>query len=517
MAIFRRRIVQRELNLLRPKVIRPEQGQDLVGRLNSSRPQALAAEWEVVLLGSVSRLASVQYERQFDSERLDIFARNHKGFEFVGDIVAISDTENEKRNPAEFFFQEVMRLASRAGLTRWGLDIRIADCTVGKYPDKQTKLLLPPKGEIPQFLTRELMPFLRIARSQPSNSHVFHFKQPGIDFVITYDPKLAGSITGGHALPGAPLSLKRNPLFAALDAKATKLRRSSYAGVKGIIVVDGGCQALSSQGGDGSQWSRDSIVETFLRGHPAIDFVTTTTFMTTSGWSKTEYRFSNKIYWKRPFDEKLIDWLYPLLNETFKRLPTPVESPSNAWRNVRSRRQISRGCRLGIYRWTPTQELAISSRTFVALISGTLTDRDFRILFDRTNPLQGRALLLFFGGLAQFPSMLRSVRVEYCMDEDDDLIVFTARSNAEVQVASTLNTYELPLAVLVRYIVGLDHEMLGGHPNRSTLATIPSDVQQGFCRMVDEGRMLVAAQLTENGETVRLSFGDYDAATSDYV
>ncbi|HEX4666014.1 MAG TPA: hypothetical protein VH207_05395, partial [Chthoniobacterales bacterium] len=211
MAIFRRRVIQQELDFLRRGVVPPERARDLIQRLNGSRPQAIPAEWEVVLLASLARVASVKYERAFNAVRLDFFVRG-EGVEFAGDIVAISDVDIAKRNPAEFFFRECGRIAATFGFDNGGFDIRIADRTTGKYPDKRTELLLPVKGDIPQFLGRELRPFFQQIRSDPGEVHVLRCVQPGIKFRITFDPKLLGSTTGRYASAAAPMSLRRNPL-----------------------------------------------------------------------------------------------------------------------------------------------------------------------------------------------------------------------------------------------------------------------------------------------------------------
>src|SRR2546428_260162 len=113
-AIFRRRIIQRELDFLRPSILKPEREKDLLCKLNGSNRQAIAAEWEIVVVASFARIATVGYEEPIGSVRPDLFVR-HRGesapVEFVADIVAVSDLETDKRNPSEFFFSEVGRIA----------------------------------------------------------------------------------------------------------------------------------------------------------------------------------------------------------------------------------------------------------------------------------------------------------------------------------------------------------------------------------------------------------------------
>jgi hypothetical protein len=225
----------------------------------------------------------------------------------------------------------------------------------------------------------------------------------------------------------------------------------------------------------------------------------------------------NKIYWKRPFDETLTVKLYPVINAGFKQLPPPTQSPQNAWADIRSRKQISRGCRLGAYTWTPTRELSISSRTFTGLIAGTLTERDFRALFYRTMPPDGGPIVRSFQQVLQCGSIISSVRVNRLADEDDDLITFATRPGIGVQRSATARACEIPISTIVRYLAGLDYNMRAGRPNHSTLASISLGDQTVLRGILNEGQMLVAAELIHDSQMLRLSFGEPDVAVSDYT
>jgi hypothetical protein len=314
--IFRRRIIQRELDFLRETTIAPDRARDLLGKLNSPRRQAIAAEWEVVVTASLSHLAEVRYELPMGTVRPDLCVRfecDGRDIEFIADIVAVSDEQTDKRNPADFFFEEFSRVAANAGFANGGFDIRIRDLISGQYPNKSQRLLLPSKGDIPQFLKREMKAFFREIKSAPAKLHVFERNEPGVQLTITYNPSSIGHNTGGHALCAAPFSLRHNSLFCRLEEKATQLKNSGYAGLMGIIVVDGDCHSLRSTYPGAGPWSRDQIVEEFLRLHSRITFITTTHHETKGSWTNTEHKLYNKIYWQRPFDPALTSNLYPLL------------------------------------------------------------------------------------------------------------------------------------------------------------------------------------------------------------
>jgi hypothetical protein len=524
MAIFRRRVVQQALETLSEGVISPEQRHDIVRRLNSNVRQAIAAEWEVVLLAALSSVVEVHYERSFEAVRLDIFAVADSGedrIEFVADIATASDMDIDKRNPVGFLFEEFHRIAHKFGYGKGGFDIRVGDREVGKYRDKRTELLLPPKGEIPAFLTRELGPFLKIVALDPESPRAWEYRQDGIDIRISYNPKQRGGVTGGYSCAASPMSLRRNPLFAALNAKATQLRRSGYAGVQGIFVTDGDCRSLAvGTGGGLGSCSRDQIVEKFLEEHPRLHFVTTTTYENRSGWGHLERGLSNKVYWQRPFDSVLMAKLNAVLKNMFRALPPVIESPDNAWRQIRSRRAIERGCNLGAYRWTPTQKLSISSRTFAGLLAQTLSQRDFRLLFDPMEPPNGGPIVHFFRNVEQLNTRIANVFVEHCEDDDDDWITFSCNGTMSSPPLVTRNldsgAVEISMERITRYLATLNYNLIDEGKQYSLGERIPPDVILWLRACMTDGRTLVAAEMQPDYR-LRLFFGERDVAVADYM
>src|ERR1039457_662807 len=119
MALFPRRIVQRELDLLRSHVLRARQIKHLLGRLNSGTRHALAAEWEVIILGAFSRQSHVQYEPEIGEGRPDLLVTAgdaSSDFQFVADIVTVSDFGTHQKNPAWYFYEKAWDLALKVGV-----------------------------------------------------------------------------------------------------------------------------------------------------------------------------------------------------------------------------------------------------------------------------------------------------------------------------------------------------------------------------------------------------------------
>jgi hypothetical protein len=522
MAIFRRRVIQRELDFLRPSVLRSEREKDVLRKLNSHNRQALAMEWEVVILGSLARLAKINHEKLVGSVRPDLLV-SYQGevgqLDFVADIVTISDTESEKQNPADFFFDEFGRVARKLGLIG-GFDIRIADRQVGKYPDAKTKLLLPAKGKIPVFVEKELKPFFQKIKKLPWLPDIFEYDKLDVKIRVTYDPKKRGGITGGHASSAVPFSLKRNPLSAALVSKAAQLKSSRYNGLLGILVTDGGCHALRSEAFGLRVFSRDNLVKQFLETHRQISFVTTSHHETHGGYSKTEEKLFHKIFWQGGLPTEVTDNLCHLFNKAFKALPNIATAPQNAWLDIRAKKEISRGCALGAYNWTPSNKLTLSTRTLIGLLAGSITERQFKILFYRTLPADGGPLIHFFRHLIESHLCLARVSIDCHDEEDDDSISFEVGRSPlydVVQKSSVGKDHcDVPLKIIAQYFAGLDYSLSSGTANYSYIGSIPDEVRTFLKTMTSEGRMLVDAYLINDSRDIRFVFGQRDAAIAEY-
>lgn len=519
--MFGRRVVQRELEFLETSgvLVQPKRA-DTLNRLNGREARrAIAAEWEVILLAAVARRADVEYEKPFGSKYPDLLVRfpapDGPPVEFVGEIVSVSDEHEKKRNPVGYFTQEFNRIAWKMGHDKGGFDIRIGDRTVGTYPEKRTKLLLPSKQDVPEFLKRHVAPFIRGVIAHPTVPQNFEWcGSSEIALSIKYDPSQLGWNSGGYASYSSPMALRSNVLYRNLDDKASDLRKSGYTGLKGILVVDAGCQALcSSDRRGGNPWGRGEIVEEFLKRHPYIHFVTTTHYEYRT-WAKPHHTLCHNVFWQRPFDESVIQQLYPVLNDSLRSLPSIKTSPQNAQIDIRSGEQFARGCRHTWHEWSPTTKLAYSSRTFLRLVAGIVSHEEFRTLFVDNLPNRG-PFFDFFRHVAESKAKLLSIEVIQRPDDDDDSVVFKLRGDSVTPCKRSTLFCDIPTATLLRYFVCLAYEAIMDQ-RRFSIGTLPISTQAFVRQQMREGRLLVGAMLVEQGQTVRLHFGSRDAAISPF-
>ena len=116
---------------------------------------------------------------------------------------------------------------------------------------------------------------------------------------------------------------------------------------------------------------------------------------------------------------------------------------------------------------------------------------------------------------------LQHVSFEAIPNEEDDWIVFRtdAAINADnqAQTGDASKSCQLSSRDTIRFLAGLDYTMQSKRPNQSDFETIPDSVRTFVRGMLAQGRLLSSADLDTNGQFIRLSFGDVDAAISGYM
>ncbi len=489
-----------------------------MSRLNSRRPQAISAEWEVILGSALTQNSTVQYQKRFGLPRPDFLVRTRDGTtEFLVEIVTPSDHGASKQNPVGLFFSELERLASRQGILG-GLNVRVGETMIGRYPDRKRRLLLPPPRHIPRHVNDNFGEFLTQISTAPDCARAAVSQSPGVDISIVYDPKARPFNTGSYGVCEMPSSLEQNAVFRSLDEKARQLRRSGYAGLKGIMVTDGDCSALGTRGRTGGDpWSCDEIVEHFLAKHRFVDFVTTT-YSETATTGGIHEKLHHKVYWQLPFDDSKITRILPVIGSALQQLPRPEKSPANAWLSLREGHDISDGCEFGACTWTPNRRLEYSARTFLEIIAGAMGRERFSLLLHSRMANKG-PLFQFFRSACEQNQKLRSVRVKLNPKGDDDKIIFdlgsiTAPSRATSSTAES--SIEISEAVLTQFFARLAYEVLLNEPRGFSVGSLPVEVQAAVRKNLSEGRSIVAAEVVRERGCIRLSFGGPDSALSRY-
>jgi len=175
---------------------------------------------------------------------------------------------------------------------------------------------------------------------------------------------------------------------------------------------------------------------------------------------------------------------------------------------------------LGAYGLTGSRKLSVPVRVFLALLTRTITDRDFTLLLSERSAPEGGYLNNFFRTLAMNNLPLGRVSIRRCENEDDDWITFEVGSSKasvpEPLGASPADTCEIPVSVIVNDLATLD----GCQPTTGTRKPLARKISKNECEfilaMLAQARLLDLAELINEGRTLRLTFGRKDAAIGPY-
>jgi hypothetical protein len=372
MTIFSRRAIQRSLDDLNG-VLSPQDLKKLVNRLNLPGAGRLATAWEVCLLRSFSSIGHISYEtKSADGRRPDIAFRyrDENQIGFIADITTVSDAGLHDANPFMEFSQSLHHLAKAFGLEPNWFYIDVRGERTGPYRFEKTKLLLPKRNAIPDFLERQIRPFLIEIQKENLLSRTVNINdEEGISLTVSYNP--GQRFAGGH-YPSyeSTYAIKGNPLWNRLKEKATQLKVTSESSKVGIIVCDGGCHLLQARYRGHSTFTPEDVIREFCAETPFISFVI---FLTVD---VTETQLHNKDYKLRAdmYAKPELGDLYETLRQVLEMLPSPTMGAIDAYHRSREDRYDlghHGGARMS------RSKVTISSRELQELLAGQISHQEF--------------------------------------------------------------------------------------------------------------------------------------------
>ena len=276
MALFSRRCLRRLLDE-NAKFLEPEQVEEHSRRLDKVRDDYLATEWEIAILNSLTKVGTVKHEpTDLDGSRLLDVVFSLPTIQFGADIATVSDQQLHRRNPVDRIWEELARRVRKRKITTGGFDVEnFYPYEVSKGRGIRHNLLIPPIGKLGEVIfNRDFDEFLGRIASNPLAPDKFQVRNSCTDVSISYDPER--TFWGGRHLAYTSANIvDDNPVFNALKKKAGHLKDSGYKGPRGVIVCDGGCQMLSSDGATWEGYTLREVVTDFLRQNQSVAFVVT--------------------------------------------------------------------------------------------------------------------------------------------------------------------------------------------------------------------------------------------------
>lgn len=256
-------------------VLTQEQRKTLIQRLE--KHDHLAAMWETVWLSALSSVTAIEHEGITPGGSKPDFKITiplEGGIvEVVGDITAPSDKGLHERNPVDRLWNHIDRLAKKHRLNRTYFRIDIQDQKVGKFGEAKRSLMLPDKSKLDKFIAEHIEPVFKDLASTPLKKCSFVITTPSVALQLSYNPGQQYRYCG-HAPYTTAYSVKNNPIYNALHAKAVQLRSAPADAIRLLIVCDAGCGMLyPTKLHDYGSYSPQDVAQNTLRKSHDIDLV----------------------------------------------------------------------------------------------------------------------------------------------------------------------------------------------------------------------------------------------------
>lgn len=372
MSIFARRILQRMINE-NAQFMTASQTNRHVRLLNLKDGRPAGAEWEIVLLNSLSKIGRVQYESDLGGRsRPDLLVWGSGGIEpFVVEITSVSDRGYERENPVQDFEAAFHKLAKKKQLPLGGFHFQVGGEEIGKFPEQKTRLLLPSRQEMGRFIEDRYTVFLDEIRVEPNRVRKHVLKEPKVEISVTYDPRLRGFSGAGYPSYTSLTARKTNALYNALSMKAKQLKQCGFKGTRGIVVCDAGASYLSSLSGGVTTFSLRSIVSNFFREHSTVSYIMLVRTVSSGNLRSvglTRDVFLNGYLQTKASDDQLVKILY----KSIDILPRPARLAINAYRSVPDWFRLLENSHFGGETMS-SKRVKISARAIHALLAGQLS------------------------------------------------------------------------------------------------------------------------------------------------
>ena len=463
MSIFTRREIRKRLDSIasivgKKKLRRIVQTLNIEGSKSNEKRllESLATAWEVAIVYSFAASGDTKYEKKISNgKQPDIFFCD-QGISLIGDVVAISDDQQHKKNPVDDFSDIIrklwMELGPRKGSLSWSIEAVDLQPSVPQQnpglcwpPHLSSRLrpinrgslkriALPPASGLSEYLRMKVCPFFEELRASPDTIKSLHIDdiynhEITVRFSITYTPK-GNELLGSYPSYTTITDIESHVLWRRLIEKSGQFAFATEEVPRVLFVCDAGCAALAdSLGGGPTEYRLEEVIGHFWRrpqssGDQNWSWITEKEISAILVLSieaenvhffipgRRQFNLKPRLYanphCRFPLNEISIE----LLRQIVLKLPAPIESPPNVLRAVDVNPISSR--HMGIFTMKHNG-IEMSGVELLRILSGELSLEDFcRNYSLRSNPFKD-ALMRF--------QTIKSVKVEPLADRDDDKII----------------------------------------------------------------------------------------------
>lgn len=402
----------------------------LVERLNRPNSGRLPTMWELVFLRGIARVGALRHEEALPNGRQPDFELDLAGDAYcltlVGEIATVSDSGLDEKNPIELLRREISRLARKYRLNPDHFRCDVRGGNVGSYEIRRMVLSLPKPQELLQLIKQRIEPFIRELSQTASAVANYEHNDGEAVFTITYDKaqRYAGS---SHPAYDAALSLTNNPVYRALKGKVDQIASAPDDWVRLIILCDGDCATMRSDGLFPMTFGTRAIAQEFLRQHSSVDLVLLTSVRSDNfDWRSRKLQLGFELVVsqlarsKQRLTDQALAAVHGALERAVLTLPRPVREPVNA-----ARRCLERGYGIGMAGgYVKTKTIKISSRALLELLAGRISSDRFLELHGWNAGNSNRFDINLFKRALESGRMIKAIHVESGGDKDDDWLEF---------------------------------------------------------------------------------------------
>lgn len=375
MAILSRRTLQRLINE-NASILSRRQLKDHVRRLEGANLEdALAAEWEVVLLNAFRNVGSVTHEPDLreTTHRFDLHFESPT-VRFISDIVAVSDKGLDELNPIRALNDQLIDVVTERGLRGNSFSLSVEGNASLILRDRtRAQLKMPPRNRFDSEIFNErFFTFLEAIRQRPSEKHTHEIINSSTDITISYDPaQTYGSMS--H-LSYTQLNLRtQNAVYNRLQEKGEKLLAVNTLAPSAVILCDGDCDAFKNHRNFAS-YHIDDVIRTFLHNYPEISFVLTIFVEQHFGYNGYR-KFVPALHFGERF-KQADELMLALIKHALSFLPNAERSAANALNFLRSSRR-NEGSSFSGGQTVGDGMIKIPARVVLDLLAGRITQEDF--------------------------------------------------------------------------------------------------------------------------------------------
>ena len=440
MAIFSRRtldcLICENARFLTRKQVRKQ-----IDDLNRAGDSAIASEWEIVLLNALSKVGSVEHERNFGGTTnpdVHFTSNENSDFEFVADITSASDKGIDQQYSMWPLLRAIQKTFEDSGLNRNHVYLEGGGNAeqVFRREDRAKLPWMPGEPRFEQVIFKNVgfTRFLAEIKRRPDKWRQYRFDMP-INLTITYDPRQTSAGMRHFNYKQANL-LEWNPVYTALRTKYEQLKESNYSGLRGIILCDGGSDLFHHFEGDfGTTYGVDQIVRHFLKAEKIKEVIGFVITITAESRQSTRYSLPHiidpipayaveiKLHVSQTADAARRD-LDSLVEKLRGKFPLAVTHAANAmdWNNCELRHEgVSFEGGLSV----SDDEVQLSARSLLKLLAGKISLTEFQETHGfSASAISSSSTSNPFEEMLNEGRLIRNVTVQKFEDEDDDYITF---------------------------------------------------------------------------------------------